>query len=148
MNKHHDQAPSAILELVDGPRDMRFVMTAKSLVRERLAAGENAEKGIREITARNVAKVTRFRPQGEMELMKEVRRLESGEKKGKAAVEVEEEVKDEDEEEYDAKVKERPVREGWERWDHFARDERRRRKVGYKIREFNEREEEKKRLRD
>ncbi|KAA6410594.1 MAG: 50S ribosomal L17 [Lasallia pustulata] len=43
-----DSAPSAILELVDGPRDMRFAMTAKTLARER--AGEG---GVREVTARN-----------------------------------------------------------------------------------------------
>ena len=99
LNKHHDQAPSAILELVDGPRDMRFAMTARSLVRERAAAGENAEKGIRDITARNVAKVTRYRARGEMELMREVRRLERGAKTGKAAVEQEDEGKDDEGEE-------------------------------------------------
>ncbi|KAL9037325.1 MAG: hypothetical protein Q9214_005750, partial [Letrouitia sp. 1 TL-2023] len=67
QNKHFDQAPSAILELVDGPRDMRFHMTAKTLVRER-ASGGGSESGaggaIREITAQNVRKVTRFREGG------------------------------------------------------------------------------------
>ena len=67
-----DHAPSAILELVDGPRDMRFAMTAKTLVRER--ASESG--GIRELTAKNVAKVTRFRKDGEQELEAMVRRLE------------------------------------------------------------------------
>ena len=47
-------------------------MTAKTLVRERAS-----EEGIREITARNVAKVTRFRENGEAELEKTVRRLET-----------------------------------------------------------------------
>ncbi|KAL8739638.1 MAG: hypothetical protein Q9190_007576, partial [Brigantiaea leucoxantha] len=59
QNKHFDQAPSAILELVDGPQDMRFHMTAKTLVRERAT-----ENGVREITAKNVRKVTRFREGG------------------------------------------------------------------------------------
>ncbi|KAI4199350.1 MAG: hypothetical protein LQ346_002587 [Caloplaca aetnensis] len=72
MNKHYDQAPSAILELVDGPKDMRFLMTAKTLVRER-----TTEEGIREITARNVGKVTRYRPDGFQELEKEVKRMEA-----------------------------------------------------------------------
>lgn len=71
LNHNNDQAASAILELVDGPRDMRFAMTAKTLVRER-----QSETGIRDITARNVAKVTRFREGGEGELERTVRRLE------------------------------------------------------------------------
>ena len=83
---------------------MRFAMTAKTLVRERAAAAVSASNyssdgirrdseegeeqgdddgggrgiiGIREITARNVAKVTRFRENGEAELEREVRRLET-----------------------------------------------------------------------
>ena len=71
LNKHHDQAPSAILELVDGPKDMRFHMTAKTLVRERTSEG-----GVRELTARNVRKVTRYRENGIDELEEEVRRME------------------------------------------------------------------------
>ncbi len=51
---------------------MRFLMTAKTLVRER-----TTEEGIREITARNVGKVTRFRPDGFQELEKEVKRMEA-----------------------------------------------------------------------
>ena len=70
-----DQAPSAILELVDGPRDMRFAMTAKTLVKERAAEG-----GIRERTAKNIAKVTRYRENGEEELEKAVIALESKER--------------------------------------------------------------------
>jgi hypothetical protein len=70
-----DQAPSAILELVDGPRDMRFAMTAKTLVRERAS-----EEGIRDITAQNVLKVTRYRENGEAELEKMVKALEGKEK--------------------------------------------------------------------
>ena len=67
-----DQAPSAILELVDGPRDIRFAMTAKTLVKERAS-----EEGVRDLTAKNVIKVTRFRQGGEEELEKTVRALES-----------------------------------------------------------------------
>ena len=74
INRNNDQAPSAILELVDGPRDMRFAMTAKTLVRER-----QSEHGIRDVTARNVAKVTRFRKDGERQLEKTVKRLETAE---------------------------------------------------------------------
>ena len=66
-----DQAPSAILELVDGPRDMRFAMTAKALVKQR---EEGA--GMNEITSWNVRKVTRFREGGEDRLEAEVLRLE------------------------------------------------------------------------
>lgn len=51
---------------------MRFLMTAKTLVRER-----TTEEGIREITARNVGKVTRYRPDGFQELEKEVKRMEA-----------------------------------------------------------------------
>ena len=69
-----DQSPSAILELVDGPRDMRFAMTAKTLVKERAS-----ETGIRELTAKNVQKVTRFRPNGTDELEKTVRLIEKRE---------------------------------------------------------------------
>ncbi|MCJ1229112.1 hypothetical protein MMC12_005777 [Toensbergia leucococca] len=65
-----DQAPSAILELVDGPRDMRFAMTARTLVKER------REGEVRELTARNVRKVTRFREGGQEELERAVRGLE------------------------------------------------------------------------
>lgn len=55
---------------------MRFAMTAKTLVRERAS-----EEGVREITARNVAKVTRFREGGVAALEREVGRLERLEKK-------------------------------------------------------------------
>ncbi|MCJ1351330.1 MAG: hypothetical protein MMC33_001314 [Icmadophila ericetorum] len=86
-----DQAPSAILELVDGPRDMRFAMTAKTLVRERAAAsgssggsafggeeeeGGGEDRGIRPITAKNVRKVTRYRHGGQEELERVVKQLE------------------------------------------------------------------------
>lgn len=60
-------------------------MTAKTLVRERRGrrngtTAEEGEGGVREITARNVQKVTRFRKNGLWDLEREVRRLESLEK--------------------------------------------------------------------
>ncbi|KAH0412470.1 ribosomal protein L17, partial [Aureobasidium melanogenum] len=58
-----DQAPSAILELVDGPKDMRFAMTARTVSRLRREG-----KPINDMTAGNIAKVTRFRPDGEKDL--------------------------------------------------------------------------------
>ena len=53
-----DQAESAILELVDGPRDLRFAMTAKTLAR----LPKNQQ--LNEKTAENVKKVTAFRRNG------------------------------------------------------------------------------------
>ncbi|KAJ5898465.1 54S ribosomal protein L8 [Penicillium tannophilum] len=58
--KPHDQAPSAILELVDGPKDMRFAMTARTLLRQR----ERGIQNLNQLTALNVRKVTRFRKEG------------------------------------------------------------------------------------
>ena len=69
-----DQAPSAILELVDGAKDMRFAMTAKTLAWERAT-----KKKPRELTAFNVKKVTRFRPNGREELEELVGKLEERE---------------------------------------------------------------------
>ncbi|KAI9886780.1 MAG: hypothetical protein M1823_001423 [Watsoniomyces obsoletus] len=77
-----DQAPSAILELVDGPKDMRFAMTARTLARERRndddreKRGEEA-RGLNDLTLKNVRKVTRFRKDGEDALEGLVRRFES-----------------------------------------------------------------------
>ncbi|KAN0084672.1 Ribosomal protein L17 [Elaphomyces granulatus] len=72
-----DKAVSAILELVDGPRDMRFSLTARALVRQRARGMES----LNELTAMNVRKVTRFRKNGIEELEQEVKRQESfGEK--------------------------------------------------------------------
>lgn len=65
-----DQAPSAILELVDGPKDMRFAITARTLARI-----EEEGKQVNDITAKNVKKVTRFRKDGEDELRKIVDEL-------------------------------------------------------------------------
>lgn len=55
----YDQGDSAILELVDGPRDMRFAMTAAAVARDqRLGRPSN------DLTLLNRNKVTRFRPDG------------------------------------------------------------------------------------
>lgn len=70
--KKDDQAPSAILELVDGPRDMRFAMAARSLARQRTSKTDLSA----EIAALNIRKVTRFRPDGEAALEREVKRIE------------------------------------------------------------------------
>lgn len=72
----NDAAPSAILSLVDGPKDMRFAITAKALVRQR-------EEGLNmhELTALNIRKLTRFRKDGEDVLEQEVKRLEEEKKR-------------------------------------------------------------------
>ena len=82
--KKNDQADSAILELVDGPRDMRFSMTARALVRQR-----EEDLPMHELTAQNMRKVTRFREDGESMLEQEVKRLEK-EKRDVASREQEE----------------------------------------------------------
>jgi len=66
-----DGAPSAILSLVDGPRDMRFSMTAKAVVRHR-----KEDLSMNETMVANMRKVTRFRAGGEQALDEEVQRLE------------------------------------------------------------------------
>jgi len=68
-----DQAPSAILELVDGPKDMRFALTAKTVARCRTEG-----KDLSELTLKNIKKVTQFRKGGEPELEKMVAQIQSG----------------------------------------------------------------------
>jgi hypothetical protein len=77
-----DQAPSAILELVDGPKDMRFAMTAKTIANVR-------EKGnqINDMTAANIQKVTRYRPDGERDLEEMVSKFETLAAEGDRGVE-------------------------------------------------------------
>jgi len=73
-----DQAPSAILELVDGPKDIRFAMTARTVARFR---GEGQD--LNEMTQRNVEKVTKYRPDGEKaleEMVEKLNGLEVGER--------------------------------------------------------------------
>lgn len=67
-----DQAPSAILELVDGPKDMRFALTARTIAR----AQANGH-AINDMTAANIAKVTRYRKNGERELQEMVKKFAS-----------------------------------------------------------------------
>ena len=70
-----DQAPSAILELVDGPKDMRMAMTGKSIAHFRNKQGEDSK--LNDMTAWNVRKVTRFRPEGDKDLDEMVEKFES-----------------------------------------------------------------------
>lgn len=65
-----DQAESAILSLVDGPKDMRFNMTARALLRQ-----QTEGLPMNELTATNIRKVTRFRKKGVEDLAKEVEGL-------------------------------------------------------------------------
>jgi hypothetical protein len=79
--KKEDQAPSAILEFVDGPRDMRFHLAARTL-----AYRMRRDLPMNDVTRLNVRKATRYRPDGVEELRLLVRefveaeeRAESGE---------------------------------------------------------------------
>lgn len=58
--KKDDQAQSAVLELVDGPYDMRFAMTAAAVARDRTLGRDHSD-----LTQRNRDKVTRFRKNGD-----------------------------------------------------------------------------------
>ncbi|KAH8697019.1 ribosomal protein L17 [Talaromyces proteolyticus] len=69
--KKDDQAPSAILELVDGPKDMRFALAARTVARER----EQGLQTLAEFTQLNVKKVTQFRKDGVEALEREIERL-------------------------------------------------------------------------
>jgi large subunit ribosomal protein L17 len=71
-----DQAESAILELVDGPRDLRFAMTAKTL------ANIPKHKQLNPHTAQNVKKVTQFREDGVESLREMVERMRFAKQKG------------------------------------------------------------------
>lgn len=77
--KKDDQAASAILELVDGPKDMRFAMTARTVARNRSQGFE----GLNELTTLNVRKVTRYRKDGVDDLERAIKKLELD--SGKAA---------------------------------------------------------------
>jgi large subunit ribosomal protein L17 len=61
--KKEDQAPSAILEFVDGPHDMRFTLTARTL-----AYRMKNNLRMNDITQLNIKKVTRYRADGEEQL--------------------------------------------------------------------------------
>lgn len=72
-----DQAPSAILELVDGQRDMRFAMTAGTVARDEVLGRDSSH-----ITKMNVKKVTAFRQDGEHEFRALVEEIKEREGKG------------------------------------------------------------------
>jgi len=72
-----DQAPSAILELVDGPHDMRFALTAQTLARDRALNRKSTN-----ITKMNIAKVTRFREDGRKGLEAMVEQFSQMDKEG------------------------------------------------------------------
>ncbi|KAI0387155.1 ribosomal protein L17 [Hypomontagnella monticulosa] len=80
----YDQGDSAILELVDGPKDLRFAMTAAAVARdERLGRPSN------ELTLLNRAKVIRYRPNGQAafdDMVKRVGKLGFGPKRSGAVV--------------------------------------------------------------
>ncbi|KHN96952.1 Ribosomal protein L17 [Metarhizium album ARSEF 1941] len=60
----YDQGESCILEFVDGPKDSRFMMTAKTVARDRLLGRETTA-----VTAQNIKKVTQFRGEKDLEDM-------------------------------------------------------------------------------
>ncbi|KAL2140283.1 hypothetical protein VTI28DRAFT_4038 [Corynascus sepedonium] len=68
----YDQAPSAILELVDGPKDMRFAMTAAAVARDRALGKPHTD-----LTHKNIEKVTRFRRDGHDAFEEMVGKIES-----------------------------------------------------------------------
>ena len=78
--KKPDQAPSAILELVDGPKDMRFAMTARTVARQRAQGFDT----LNETTTLNVKKVTQFRDNGVENLEEAIKRLELQDGAGKS----------------------------------------------------------------
>jgi hypothetical protein len=70
QNKHQlDQAPSAILELVDGKKDVRFAMTAAVVARDEMMFKDWQQ--FNPVTVHNVEKVTRYRKNG-WELFREL----------------------------------------------------------------------------
>ncbi|TGJ88686.1 hypothetical protein E0Z10_g77 [Xylaria hypoxylon] len=66
----YDQGASAILEFVDGPKDMRFAMTAAAVARDR-ALGRQSNS----LTLKNRSKVLRYRDNGEKAFDEMVRRV-------------------------------------------------------------------------
>ncbi|KAI1090020.1 ribosomal protein L17 [Rostrohypoxylon terebratum] len=66
----YDQGDSAILELVDGPRDMRFAMTAAAVARDQKMGKQSTY-----YTLLNKKKVTQFRKNGADEFSKMVTKV-------------------------------------------------------------------------
>jgi large subunit ribosomal protein L17 len=71
-----DQAESAILELVDGPKDLKFAMTAKTL------AQHPQNRQLDRMTALNVKKTTQFRKDGVEGLREMVSQMRVAKEKG------------------------------------------------------------------
>ncbi|EDU46951.1 RplQ Ribosomal protein L17 [Pyrenophora tritici-repentis] len=71
-----DQAESAILELVDGPKDMRFAMTAKSLARR------DPSQAFSPAVTTHVKKATQFRKNGVEDLRTMVETLRRAHQNG------------------------------------------------------------------
>ncbi|KAF4551679.1 putative ribosomal protein L17 [Elsinoe fawcettii] len=71
--QREDQSPSAILELVDSPRDTRFALTARTLAFQRRTSPSASPN---ELTKGNMLKITRFRENGTEELEDMVRKFE------------------------------------------------------------------------
>ncbi len=66
----YSQAPSAILELVDGPKDMRFAMTAGAVARDLKLGKDHTD-----LTLKNLVKVTKFRKDGKAEFSAMVEKI-------------------------------------------------------------------------
>ncbi|KAI0538179.1 ribosomal protein L17 [Xylaria digitata] len=66
----YNQGASAILEFVDGPKDLRFAMTAAAVARDR-ALGRKSN----ELTLKNRSKVLRYRDNGEKAFDDMVKRI-------------------------------------------------------------------------
>ncbi|KAL4968991.1 mitochondrial 54S ribosomal protein bL17m [Aspergillus stella-maris] len=76
--KKDDAAPSAILELVDGPKDMRFAITARAVARRRSQGIET----LNETALLNVRKVTQFRKNGVEDLEEAISKVKLDEGAG------------------------------------------------------------------
>jgi large subunit ribosomal protein L17 len=66
----YDQAPSAILEFVDGPKDLRFHMTAAIVARD-----QKLGRAPNKVTMLNRRKVMRYRDDGQREFEKMVKQM-------------------------------------------------------------------------
>ncbi|KAK5077037.1 54S ribosomal protein L8, mitochondrial [Lithohypha guttulata] len=73
LAKRYESRPGGYTRVLpfDGPKDVRFKMTAKALSRQ-----QDEMLPMNEITATNIRKVTRFRANGATELLKEVGRIQ------------------------------------------------------------------------
>ncbi|TKX18689.1 putative 54S ribosomal protein L8 [Elsinoe australis] len=79
--QREDQSPSAILELVDSPKDTRMALTARTLAYQRSQTAKSGSNNQtphqpNEVTRGNILKVTRFREDGDKALEEMVRKFE------------------------------------------------------------------------